>query len=216
MRRAVPIAGALIALAAIVRLAARPLPPTGVSKPPAARRGPDSELPESLAESAAKLKTLDEILRSKNDNDPRLDTDFKSLSIETKRLFRKKYSETPRERVNARGTIVYLLGGGNLSTAEDLAFLREVAAEPPCLSLSDCAKKPAPGGEEEAGDEVTLAYPSLVALKQAQHALESASALSTSSPTTKNAMGVLEVGRKSPVRAVSRLAERLARRFARP
>lgn len=211
MKRAVSIAGALVALAILVRWAASPLPPAGVSKPPAAPRGPESSSPESRA----KLKTLDEILLSKNDNDPRLDTDFKALSSETKRLFRKKYGETPAERRNERGTIVYLLGGGNLSTAEDWAFLRAVASEPPCLSLSDCAKKPAPGGEDEAGDEVTLAYTSLVALKQAQHALESAGAVSTSGSARDEAMSVIAAGRKSRVRAVTRLAERLEKRFAR-
>jgi hypothetical protein len=215
VKRAVLIAGALAALAVVVRWAARPLPPTGMSGPPASPHGPES--PGGLAEGASKLKILDEILRSKNDNDPRLDTEFKSLTPETKRLFRKRYAETPPERRNARGTIVYLLGGGNLATDEDWAFLRAVAAEPPCLSLSDCGKKPAPGGDEEAeGDEVTLAYPSLVALKQAQHALESAGAISTASPARSEALSVLAAGTKSSSRAVTRLAARLEKRFSRP
>jgi hypothetical protein len=211
------IVGVLIALAVAVRWAARPLPPTGISGPPASARVPVPTAPSSAppisAESLAKLKTLDEILRSKNDNDSRLDRDFNDLSSETKRLFRAKYHGIPAERRNERGTVVYLLGR-NLREPEDWAFLREVAAEPACLSLSDCSKKPAPGGDEEAaGDEVTLAYTSLVALKQAQHALESSRAISTSGAAAKEAMGVIEVGRKSPVRAVSRMAEKLEKRF---
>jgi hypothetical protein len=204
LKRGVSIAGAVLAIA--VRWAASAPPPTaepGAASSPEARRA---------------LATLEDILRSRNDNDPRLDSDFNSLSPETRRLFRRKYRELPRERRNERGTVVYLLGR-NLRAPEDWAFLREVAAEPPCLSLSDCSKRPPPGGgEEAAGDEVTLAYPSLVALKQAEHALEAARAAGASgkSPAEREARRVIAAGEKSRTRAVSRLALTLSRRFSRP
>ena len=214
MKRAVPIAGALAALAIVVRWAASPLPPAGISGTAAPEVRPDVGRNLSRLKSLAKLKTLEEIMRSRNDNDPRLDRDFNALSPEAKRLFRKKYREIPAERRNERGTIVYLLGGGNLRAAEDWAFLREVAAEPPCLSLSDCSRKPKPGGgEEAAGDEVTLAYPSLVALKQAERALEAAA--EAPGPAEKEAMSVIEAGKNSRTRAVARLAERIGKRFSR-
>jgi hypothetical protein len=206
LKRAVWIAGACLAIG--IRWTAAATPPST-----------DASGAAASAESRKALATLEEILRSKSDNDPRLDSDFNALSAETKRLFRRKYHQIPLERRNERGTIVSLLGRSNLRAPEDWAFLREVAAEPPCLSLSNCSKKPKPGGDEEAeGDEVTLAYTSLVALKQAEHALEAAGAADTpeKSAAASEARRVLNVGRKSSTRAVSRLASVLSKKFSRP
>ena len=185
MRRAVLLASALAALAAAA-------PPAG--------------------EPARALKTLEEILGSKNDNDPRLDRDFNELSPEARSLFRKKYRELPAEKRNQRGTIVYLLGR-NLRAREDWEFFRGVALEPPCLSLSDCSRKPAPGSDEEAaGDEVTLAYPALVALRQARRAAEEARSVriaaknASATATEKEALGLFAAAAKSRTRAVARAA----------
>ena len=170
-------------------------------------------------ETLDKLKTLEDILRSKNDNDPRLDHDFNDLSPETKRLFRKKYREIPAEKRNERGTIVYLLGK-NLRSREDWEFFRRVALEPPCLSLADCSKKPAPGSDEEAtGDEVTLAYPSLVALRQAGRAAEEARAIrvaTRSAPATaeKEALELFAAAKKSKTRAIARMAASYEKKIA--
>ncbi|MEK7233968.1 MAG: hypothetical protein AAB268_09150 [Elusimicrobiota bacterium] len=126
------------------------------------------------AQTMAKEDLLDDISRSKNDNDPRLDSGFNDLSPETKTIFRLKYRRLPHERFNERGTIVYLLGK-NLASPEDWAFLRELVVEPPCLSLTDCTKEDEfAQAREKTGDAVTLAYPALVALKQAQRVLEDA------------------------------------------
>ncbi|MEK7388732.1 MAG: hypothetical protein AAB036_03450 [Elusimicrobiota bacterium] len=153
----------------------------------------------SASDSAAssKLRVLEEILRSRNDNDPRLDREFTALSAETKRLFRRAYGDIPTERRNDRGTIVYLLGR-NLTAPEDWSFLKKAALEPPCLSLADCSKAAA-----SPDDEVTLAYPSLVALKQAQRFLDE-------HPGSPEAIAVIAAAKASEVRAVVRLAEKLA------
>jgi hypothetical protein len=165
---------------------------------------------------------LMDILHSRNDNDPRLDRDFNELSSDTKRLFRKKYLEIPAEKRNERGTIVYLLGK-NLLDAEDWEFFRQVALEPPCLSLSDCTKKPLPGSDEEAtGDEVTLAYPPLVALRQAGRAVEAARACRTSAQgapelaAEKDALDLFAAVKKSKTRAVARMAALNEKKFALP
>jgi hypothetical protein len=115
----------------------------------------------------ARLRELDEILASKNDNDPRLDRDFSGLSDEEKDAFRRRYDSLPLESRNERGTIVFLLGR-NLATDDDWRFFRRVVDEAPCLSLADCSKSS--GGASEPGDDVTLAYPALVALKLASRA----------------------------------------------
>jgi len=179
--RGVKIAGVLI-LAVVVWRAARRAPPAAVF-PPAVRE-------------------LEDILASHDDNDPRLDKDFNALSDADKDAFRKKYRDIPSERRNERGTIVHLLGK-NVRGPADWEFLREVAGEPPCLSLADCSKPAAAG---EPGDDVTLAYPSLVALKRAQRALEEGTA-------PDEGRKIVAVGRKSRMPAVVRLAEKLDRKF---
>lgn len=210
MKKAALIAGLLAAIAATDRRAARAAPPAAVSARAAKSAGKTEP---------AKLRELETILSSRNDNDPRLDLDFNSLTAEDKRLFREKYRAIPAESRNARGTVVYLLGK-NLKTREDWAFLREVALEPPCLSLSNCAKRPAPGSDEEAtGDEVTLAYPALVALRQARRELEKARAAvpdAGAAEIRKEALALFAAATKSRTRAVSRTAIQLEKKFARP
>ena len=155
--------------------------------------------PPPAAVSRARLEELEAILASHDDNDPRLDRDFNALSPGEKEQFRRAYAALAPERRNERGTVVYLLGK-NLSSAEDWDFLRRVAAEPPCLSLADCSKR---GLRQGPGDEVTLAYPALVALKQAQRELEAGG------PDAARARAVVEAGKGSRSPAAARLAERL-------
>jgi hypothetical protein len=157
------------------------------------------------AQARTKLKTLEEVLRAGGDNDPRLDLDFKDLSPEAKRLFQLKYRSVPPERRNERGTIVYLLGM-NLASAQDWAFLREVVGEPACLSLADCSKA---GGGGAPGDEVTLAYPALVALRQAQRVLGQAQA---GGAAENEAMSVIQAAKSSKMPAVARMVARIERR----
>lgn len=158
------------------------------------------------AESPA-LAELRAILHAGNDDDPRLDADFNALTPKDKSLLRAEYARLAPELRNQRGTIVYLIGRNTLD-ADDWTFFKSVVEEPPCLSLADCTRPPHSAGEEAVGDEVTLAYPALVALRQsAPHLKEARQAAS--------ARAVLDAGLKSPTRAVARLAERL-NRSARP
>ncbi|MDE2491011.1 MAG: hypothetical protein KGM24_09185, partial [Elusimicrobia bacterium] len=184
--------------------------------PPAAASGAAAQ-PPAGADARAKLEVLDAILASKNDNDPRLDSDFNDLSPDAKALLRWKYARLPPEERNERGTIVYLLGRGrNLSSPEDWAFLRSVAGEPACLSLADCSRRPRPGDgeDEDVGDAVTLAYPALVALKQAEGALARAGNAPGSAAVRREALSVFDAGAASRAPAAARLALRLRRRWA--
>lgn len=155
--------------------------------------------PCATPEALAKLAALRDILASRDDNDPRLDRDFGALASEAKCLLRREYAATAPERRNERGTIVYILG---LRPAEpaDWDFLAAAAAEPPCLSLSDCAK--APEGEAGPGDAVTLAYPALVAVRQAARA-------ASRGASAAGARRVLDAGRASRSSAVTRLSRSL-------
>lgn len=182
-------------------------------KEPAPHEAEAVSSPRALAAPIAAVEDkgslLDEILRSGDDNDPRLDGAFNSLPLETRRRFQRKYRELPAESRNQRGTIVYLLGK-NLVAPEDWDFLREVAGEPPCLSLSDCSHaSPGDDGSEAPGTAVTLAYPALVALKQAERVLSEGGPVSA----RREALAVVRAGTTSLTPAVVDAATRLEGRY---
>ncbi len=194
MKRSFGFAGGWALLASLGWWAAMIMPPIGFSGC-AAGEG-----------ARAKLRVLEEILSARNDNDPRLDSDFNGLSSKAKRLFRKRYREIPPERRNERGTIVYLLGK-NIASKDDWDFLREVVGEPSCLSLSDCSKPSEPGGSSF-GDEVTLAYPPLVALKQIERLVEARHSV------LKEALAVIAAAQASKTPAVAKMGDMLETRFS--
>lgn len=116
----------------------------------------------------AKLKILDEIFASRNDNDSRLDTEFEEISPEVRAALIVSYKSLPKERLNERGTIIFLLGK-KIEEEKDVDFFQDIIAEAPCLSLNDCNKESI---VESLGDEhlaesqaTTLVYPQLVALR---------------------------------------------------
>ncbi len=126
-----------------------------------------------------KIAVLEEIIASKNDNDPRLDSEFRGLSPEIKRALEGRYFATAKEKLNERGTVVFLLGR-EAKTPADLAFLKSVTKERPCLGLTDCRKIEVAAhdhadGHEEHDDginERTLVYPQTVALKSLERFLQ--------------------------------------------
>lgn len=167
----------------------------------ASRRSP------SVAAKAARadpLSALEEILASGNDGDPRLDSEFSALTGPQKRSMERRYGRARREEFQARGTIAFLLGRA-AETREDWAFLRGVAAEPPCLSLDDCAK----AGEAPPLDEVTLAYPQMLALAMAERALASRR------PGSDGAWDVLREASRSRTPLVARKAAEIEASLAR-
>ncbi|HLD99809.1 MAG TPA: hypothetical protein VJB59_06095 [Bdellovibrionota bacterium] len=164
-------------------------------------------------EDEKKLATLNTILASRNDNDPRLDRDFNELSEAQKALFKARYNELAPEKRNERGTIVFLLGR-NLSTDADFNFLCEVLREPPCLSLKNCSGDPASGGKEdfdrESGEEVTLAYPQLVAIKSLENYLSK----HRSSRLSPDALKALDCAKDSKVPGLGQNAAQVSQTFS--
>jgi hypothetical protein len=148
------------------------------------------------------VRVFEEIIASKNDNDPRMDRLLRDLSEPVKNELRKKYTATPLENRNERGTVVFLIGRevseGRASTA-DLQFLKEVLLEKPCLSLVDCTKSPASGSPDEQHldsiHETTADYPQLMGLRYLRQALQS----EVVSPVMREAIqSVFEAARQSP------------------
>ncbi|MBI3558207.1 MAG: hypothetical protein HY074_18225 [Deltaproteobacteria bacterium] len=191
----------------------------GVGRGSVASQSPalaNANLPIGAPVDFAKAQLLESILKSKNDNDPRLDRDLKVLSEGAKAIIRDRYAKYPTERRNERGTIVFLLGR-NLTSEADFQFLSSVIGEAPCLSLADC-KTELPGStstenlHHDVGTGVTLAYPQLVALKAIETYLSSAN---QSEPMTAAAIRDLEAARRSQVSRVAVMAEDILSKYQR-
>lgn len=169
---------------------------------------PVSSVPPT-SEDSAKLQLLEDVLKKKNDNDPRLDKDFYNLTPKMKELFREKYAALPAEQRNEKGTIIFLLGR-NLQDPEDFRFLESVLTEAPCYNLGDCKAAAGSVGDEmahgEMGSEVTLAYPQLVSLKAAEKYLADKNA-----KRPDLALRIVETGKTSDVRIVSTTADKIFR-----
>jgi len=155
-----------------------------------------------------KIELLKEILQSKNDNDPRLDTDLKVLSEGTKSLMREQYKQMRAESFNEKGTVVFLLGR-NLNSVDDFTFLSQVLSEPPCQSMEDCTRSSPPTqGEavhEESVNSVTMSYPQIVSLRAIEHFLIKNRTIDN--PLKSAALKNLELAKNSPDALVSREAQ---------
>ncbi len=153
-----------------------------------------------------KMDVLNEILKSKNDNDPRLDQDFNNLSTQTKEAMEREYTQLHLESRNERGTIVFIVGK-NLQTNQDFDFLAQVVTEEPCLSLSNCnnSTQDSPHIDGASGIQVTLEYPQIVALKSIENYLDN----NSNSPNTDAAIHVLQKALMSKSPMVNHLASSL-------
>ncbi len=155
-----------------------------------------------------KVALLREILASRNDNDPRLDTELRVLDEQTKSELRQEYLYMEKEKLNQRGTIVFLLGR-NLASPADFDFFESVIDEPACRSLEKCTRdevRPADAEHlhHEAGTEITLAYPQVVAIKAAETFLRNQT---SSHPLHSQARELVEKAKKSPIEPVRGIAE---------
>ena len=141
---------------------------TPTPAPVSTGRAPNTEAKSLNEEDRKKMAILKEIFSTHNDNDPRMDTELLKLSPELKQAMVEFYRADPPEKLNERGTIVFLLGR-NISSKEDVDFIQGVMMEKPCMSLADCSKVATGGSDEEshleAINETTASYPQLNGLK---------------------------------------------------
>ncbi len=68
------------------------------------------ESPPADPQAEEQVRILEDILTTRNDNDPRMDRDLMILNENAKMRFILKYKSLPAEQRNDRGTIVFLLG----------------------------------------------------------------------------------------------------------
>lgn len=148
------------------------------------------------------IRILEEILSSKNDNDPRMDQSLKNFSEPVKSAIRKKYMTIPAEARNERGTIVFLIGrelSEGRGSTDDISFLKDVLLEKPCFNLEDCSKDAVPGSLDEEHvqgiHETTAMYPQLMDLRYLKLSLENGD---LNQELKNSVLAALESARHSP------------------
>lgn len=170
----------------------------------------DPELSDP-AVAARQASVLEELLARRNDNDPRWDTELSELDPGTRARIRERFARTPPEARNVRGQLAFLIARAPRGVL-DLEFLGQVLREPPCLSLSDCAKAPARVDPHHSDvDEKTLAYPQLVVLHHVPGYLRA-----DDPALRERGRALLAEAMRSPIPAVARRAERIAAELGGP
>jgi hypothetical protein len=164
-----------------------------------------------------KLSALKEILESKNDNDPRMDTELANLSPELKKAMVSYYQQMPSEKRNDRGTVVFLISR-KITSTEDVEFLKNVLMEEPCLSLSDCSKSAPPATGEAAHlqgiSETTANYPQLMAIKQMSAQYKTLSANSDQGSLAPKILDALNEASHSPNPKIANDAEQAVKNLS--
>ena len=147
--------------------------------PPQATQAPPQPVVESEsphlsvlgATDVATLETIEAVVKSKNDNDPRINTELKSLSPDVHQALYAKYKAFPAEDRNNRGLVVFLIAR-DLKSVADLDFLKKVYAESPCLSLEDCKNVGSDDAHFSGTNQTTMNYPQFAGLYQLEKQLE--------------------------------------------
>jgi hypothetical protein len=141
-------------------------PPPQSDSAASAQESNSASVPAELTEKELPAwKTLDEIIKSKNDNDPRMDRELSHLSAGFHKALYKKYASFKPEARNERGTIVFLVAR-DLKDPADLDFLQSVYQESPCLNMGDCTASPEADPQDIGAQQTTLNYPQLAGLFQ--------------------------------------------------
>lgn len=157
-----------------------------------------------------KVTTLKEILNSKNDNDPRLDTEFKNLSNTDKDALVGMYNDMKPESLNGKGTIAFLIGR-EMTRPEDAEFLKNILSEEPCLSMENC-------GLTNAGDDphmdnvndVSLNYPQIVALNRIKNYIQTQDLKSANPNIMAHLTDALKIGQNSKSSMVQERSKEIA------
>ena len=150
-----------------------------------------------------KLILLNEILSSRNDNDPRLDQGLKENSFEFKLAVRNLYQNLPME---AR----------NIQSEQDIQFLETIFKEEPCLSIEDCRVMSNDDPHYSGINQVSANYPQQVVIYQLDHfeqQLQKNPQLQNN-PQIRSALeNLLRTARQFPVPSIQQKAEKIQKKF---
>lgn len=162
-----------------------------------------STIKESFSlDEKSQWQAFEDILKVKNDNDPRLDRDLKKISPRFREALYEKYSQLPAEDHSRRGLVVYLIGR-EISSIEDLQFLKKIYQESPCLSMADC--KSSSGNQDphnSAVDQTTLVYEQLSGLYLIERQISQNPNLLSDAASRSGIVQVLAQAESFPVPAV--------------
>lgn len=156
---------------------------------------------------------FEDILRNKNDNDPRLDQDLKKISSRFREALYEKYAHLPSEDHSRRGLVVYLIAR-DISSTEDLQFLKKVYQEAPCLSMADC--KSASSDQDphhSAIDQTTLVYEQLSVLYLIERQISQNPNLLSNATSRSELIQVLAQAESYPVPAVHEKARAIRTKY---
>lgn len=180
---------------------------TPVSTTSAPADVPPSPTLSPTAEGETPLGVIREILRTRNESDPRLDQVLRQLSAQDKGMIRQMYRELPSEDRSGRGLLAFTIARGEISP-QDMRFLRAVVQEKPCLSLVDCSR-----ADQEIDvhnshvDEVSLVYPQLASLYQLRRQAEKGTLDLSNEALRNDYMKLIQAARRHPADSVRRIAE---------
>lgn len=166
----------------------------------------------SMSEPEQKLwANFEEILKSRNDSDPRVN-ELKNLSPEFHKALIEKYSSIKMEDRNSRGFIVFLVAK-DLKSASDLEFLQKVYQEAPCLSLENCTVSGNDDSHSAGVNQTTTNYPQLVGLYQIEKQLDTNPDLLKDPAMRAGILATLKQAEAFPVPAVHDRAEKIRLKF---
>jgi len=157
--------------------------------------------------------SFEEIMVSKNDNDPRIDQNLRHLSEPMREIMMQKYSDLPQEKRNERGLIAFLIAR-DLKSPQDIEFLKEIYNERPCLSLENCAAASKDEDPHHSGmDHVSLNYPQMVALYQLDAQLTQRPELLNDPAFKTRVRNLLDLASRFDAPSVQKKAEELRAKF---
>ncbi len=163
-------------------------------------------------EDTQKFKIVEDILKSRNDNDPRIDQDLKKIDPLLKLALQQKYAQLPEENRNQRGLLLYLVTR-EIYSEKDLAFIKTVYEEPPCMSLSDCRSSSDFDPHMDSVNQVTLDYPQKVGLYQLEKNLGEKPQLLSDPVFKKVAIELLQSAERFPVPSIQKQAQKIRLKY---
>jgi hypothetical protein len=187
----------------------------GGKAPAAATERPKMNLdaPTGLSEKeAAQWKIFQEVITSRNDNDPRVDQELRTLSPQMHEALRRTYQQMPAENRNSRGLVVFLIAR-DLTSVEDAQFLTAIYQEQPCLSMADCSQAGTSDPHMDAVNQTSLNYPQLAGLYQLEHRLESAPEILQNPEIRQEISNALREAKQFPGAALQRRAEDIQKKY---
>ncbi len=169
--------------------------------------------PEKLSvEDKKRYDVFEQILVSKNDNDPRMDSELGKLSPELHRALRDRYQTLAVENRNGRGAIAFLIAR-DLQSVADVDFLKSIYQESPCLGFKNCAVAEPQDPHMSGIQQTSLDYPQLAALYQLDRRLDADPTLAKNPEFRKAILDLIREARQFPSNAVQARAEQISKKL---